>query len=458
MNIYALKKITCVFFLGTCLLSICKGQPYDRKGKDFALLFAINNYEDRYFNDLSSPIRDLSTIKEILDKVYGFSTILYKNTEKQEILDIIKEWQQRKFEQNTQLFIFFSGHGTFNDFYKQGYLIPQDGKYDNFDSYLELGLIENIVTQISCDHILLAIDACYSGTIDRKIAFRDGDWRRPNINNVNQMQNLITNYLQFKSRLLVTSGGKERVPDAGSLGGHSPFSQVFIEGLRRTVSSDYGIFSFRELLANLEKITPIPHYGELLDHENGSFVFVVENPIIKSNGNKIGNDSPNPIDNYVKDSQGNTYPIKKLPDGRYWMTKNLNFETPNSYCYDRTPNYCNKYGRLYTLNSAKEGCSSLGPGWKIPTDNDWKSLLNSFNGGYHSYPSMEHIGNSKLSYNALTVGGVSSFDATLGGYLSNGKFSHEGMGTAFWTSSKENDLYVYFRFIQGVIVTTRSDR
>jgi len=54
-----------------------------------------------------------------------------------------------------------------------------------------------------------------------------------------------------------------------------------------------------------------------------------------------------------------------------WMASNLNFETPNSYCYNNKPNNCKDYGRLYNCNEALEVCPK---GWKLPGDEDWKTL------------------------------------------------------------------------------------
>ena len=62
----------------------------------------------------------------------------------------------------------------------------------------------------------------------------------------------------------------------------------------------------------------------------------------------------------IKDRDGNTYYTKVMKDGKRWMTKNMNVEVDNSWCYDNQTTNCDKYGRLYTYEAAKEACSSLG--------------------------------------------------------------------------------------------------
>jgi hypothetical protein len=65
---------------------------------------------------------------------------------------------------------------------------------------------------------------------------------------------------------------------------------------------------------------------------------------------------------------------KRMADGKEWTTANLNANTPSSYCYDDAEPNCRRYGRLYTWESAQRGCQSLGDGWRLPTDDEWRQL------------------------------------------------------------------------------------
>ena len=76
-------------------------------------------------------------------------------------------------------------------------------------------------------------------------------------------------------------------------------------------------------------------------------------------------------DSILPDSDGNRYSVKLLSDKILWMTSNLNLDVPNSYCYDDKKQNCQPYGRLYTWESAMKACSSLGDGWRLPTNDDW---------------------------------------------------------------------------------------
>ena len=56
-----------------------------------------------------------------------------------------------------------------------------------------------------------------------------------------------------------------------------------------------------------------------------------------------------------------------------WMAENMNFETESgSYCYSGTSSNCDTYGRLYTYSAASSACPT---GWKLPTQDDYKTLI-----------------------------------------------------------------------------------
>ncbi|GBU22036.1 hypothetical protein R80B4_01939 [Fibrobacteres bacterium R8-0-B4] len=61
-----------------------------------------------------------------------------------------------------------------------------------------------------------------------------------------------------------------------------------------------------------------------------------------------------------------------MPDGKTWMTENLNIKTANSWCYNDSGHYCAKYGRLYTWNAARTACPG---GWHLPSREEWSALV-----------------------------------------------------------------------------------
>lgn len=55
------------------------------------------------------------------------------------------------------------------------------------------------------------------------------------------------------------------------------------------------------------------------------------------------------------------------------MIFNVNTDSVNaSWCYNKDPKNCEKYGRLYTWQAAQKVCPE---GWHLPTSEEWKELL-----------------------------------------------------------------------------------
>jgi uncharacterized protein (TIGR02145 family) len=124
---------------------------------------------------------------------------------------------------------------------------------------------------------------------------------------------------------------------------------------------------------------------------------------------------------------------RRMADGNEWTTQNLNVEASPSYCYgDAEPN-CRRYGRLYTWESAQRVCPSLGPGWRLPTDDEWRGMAKRYGGVSDDSPDK-----GKAAFAALFAGGRSGFNALLGGNRSDGRYARLEEHGFYWTAS-QND-------------------
>jgi formylglycine-generating enzyme required for sulfatase activity len=256
-----------------------------RPGKDYALFFAVSDYSNAgpNFGTLKNPIKDAKDIERELREIFGFETMVYENPTREVIEKVMEQWQEKakQLAPDAQLFIFFSGHGTFRELNKKGYFIPylKPGTKPDFPAYLDLTDIGNMASAIPCNHTLLAIDACYSGTLDAEIAFRGEQFKRPGTGGMAERERIVSQQLRNPSRLLLTSGGKERTPDGTT---NSPFSSAILKGLRNAYTFGDGLLTYADLLAQMDRVSPKPHIGELPGHEAGGFVFISASLQIKS--------------------------------------------------------------------------------------------------------------------------------------------------------------------------------
>jgi len=243
------------------------------EGTTYALMFATNVYD--YYSDLVNPVLDAQTIGAELGESYGVQSEVVINPTLSEIAAKIREYATRSYKPGDNLMVFFAGHGVYDEVFKEGYVISRDSRMDDVGktSYLSHSNLRTMINNIGCPHIFLVMDVCFGGTFDPHLAslHRGATVQYADIST----QEFVERKLKYKTRLYLTSGGKEYVPD-GRPGFHSPFARRFIESLRY-YGGDDGVLTSSEILQFVEKVNPQPRFGEFGDNEPGSdFILVVK--------------------------------------------------------------------------------------------------------------------------------------------------------------------------------------
>ena len=140
------------------------------------------------------------------------------------------------------------------------------------------------------------------------------------------------------------------------------------------------------------------------------------------------------------------YSVMRMADGKQWTTRNLALNTLPSYCYGASQDNCLRYGRLYTWESARRACESLGAGWSLPTDADWRRLARQYGG-----VSADSNDRGNGAFKALVHGGSGQFGALLGGGRSgDGRYARVEAHGFYWTAS-DNDggTATFYNFAKG---------
>jgi uncharacterized protein (TIGR02145 family) len=143
---------------------------------------------------------------------------------------------------------------------------------------------------------------------------------------------------------------------------------------------------------------------------------------------------------------------KKMADGRKWTLHNLNVKTTQSYCYEDAEPNCEKYGRLYRWESARRVCQSLGDGWRLPTNDEWRQMAKHY-GGLRE----ESDDKGKAAYLALLSEGRAGFNALLGGGRSvDGQYARLEAHGFYWTASESDAAKAWFyNFGKGALSLNR---
>jgi hypothetical protein len=239
---------------------------------DYALIFATDQYDN--WSDLVNPVFDSRTIGEELKKTYGYKVEMVENPTQEIVLKKLREYAEKKYKPLDQVFIFFAGHGTYDQTFGEGFVVTRESQVNDVGktTYLSHNRLRSIVNNIPCEHIFLAMDVCFGGTFDAVLASSRGG--EEEVYREQNKAEFITRKLTYKTRRYLTSGGKTYVSD-GIPGKHSPFAKNFIEALRSRGGRD-GILTLPELYSYVERLKIQPRFGEFGDNAPGSdFIFVL---------------------------------------------------------------------------------------------------------------------------------------------------------------------------------------
>jgi len=202
-----------------------------------------------------------------------------------------------------------------------------------------------------------------------------------------------------------------------------------------------------ELGKNREKVDVVLRHNEKVTHtvKRGGIIAVSSSSVASSASVSVVT-YPAPIISSFKDTRdGKTYKTTKIGN-QVWMAKNLNYNANDSKCYNNNEANCDKYGRLYNWNTAKNVCPS---GWHLPSDEDWNVLWKLTYTGCDYRDSNCITAGKKLkaksgwggwqnSGNGLDIYG---FSALPGGYGYSGDKFMSADGKGYWWSSSEDGWF-----------------
>jgi len=233
-------------------------------GEYYALIIAVEDYQNQSINDLDEPIRDAKILQKTLTSRYIFdpgNVILLENPSREMIISEFDRLS-REITLHDNLLIFYAGHGYWDEKFQQGYWLPSNASRDNRIKWISNSTIVDFIRGIETTHTLLITDACFSGGIFKtRKAFSDAP-------------PAVTELYKLPSRKAMTSGTLKEVPD----------KSVFVEYLTKRLESNVEKYltseqlftSFRTAVINNSPVNQIPQFGEIRQSgdEGGDFIFI----------------------------------------------------------------------------------------------------------------------------------------------------------------------------------------
>jgi len=176
-------------------------------------------------------------------------------------------------------------------------------------------------------------------------------------------------------------------------------------------------------------------------------------------------DTNEEANNFTDSRDGNNYKTVKIGN-QVWLAENLKYlpsiagpeigsrTTPYYYVYDyngtsiedakATVNY-KTYGVLYNWEAAKVACPK---GWHLPSDEEWKQLIDYLGGGDVAGGKLKEIGTTLWNSPNTEATDVVGFTALPGGRRNyNGEFVNIRDFGLWWCAT---ELYTNLAFLRGM--------
>lgn len=248
--------------------------PRAKAGRNTALVIGTNRYDAAAnWARLVNPAVDARAVATELARSFGFDTTVLIDPSRDEVLGALVALADREYGEHDQLVVFIAGHGYYDEKMKMGHLVARDSRplaEDRFlQSYLSHGLLAQYLDAIPSRHTLLVMDACFGGAFADDVAAGSRSEEYADA----ELATLIERKLAYQSRLYITSGGKEYVPD-GRPDQHSPFARRFLGTLRDAAAAGRPL-TISGLRAGVESARPGPRSGEFGNSEPGGDILLI---------------------------------------------------------------------------------------------------------------------------------------------------------------------------------------
>ena len=226
--------------------------------RKIAVLFGVNDYQDKTIPRLENAISDVDTIGRLFADKLGYEVQVLHNPAKADIIRTMNELATRV-NASDSVVIYYAGHGYAPEKEGAGYWLATDANTLEPGGWISNNDVARMLTSIRSRQMTLISDSCYSG-----------NFAREGLGAVGQDVK-VEDVLAKRSVVVLSSGGDEPVADEGR-DGHSIFAWHLMQSIGSIKDWKQGSKIFTEVQSRVKKEFPqTPKYSSVTEagHQAG---------------------------------------------------------------------------------------------------------------------------------------------------------------------------------------------
>ena len=218
------------------------------KHNAYAVIIGIESYRDLPTVDFAQ--RDAATMKTYLIKAMGYQEehiILLQNGDatRSDFIAYFETWLPNHVDADSEVFVFYAGHGSHDPVSGQPYLVPYNGKPAYLkDTAYPIDRLYETLAELPAKQVVVALDSCFSGLGGRSVIQKG----------VRPMMLTVEDPVLASDKLIVVSAAQgDQISTAFPKQQHGLFTYYFIKGLQGAADADDdGVVALDELFTYLQ--------------------------------------------------------------------------------------------------------------------------------------------------------------------------------------------------------------
>ncbi|RJR15913.1 MAG: hypothetical protein C4581_11205 [Nitrospiraceae bacterium] len=145
-----------------------------RRDNSYALVIGISNYRDKEIPPVKYAKSDAEKFAKYLENIGGvpaknIKLVTDEMVTKGDIEAYIEDWLPRRIKKDSEVFVYYAGHGTPDPRTGEAYIVPYDGNPDYKSKLYPLKRMYASLNKLPSEQVVVMLDSCFSGGGERGV-------------------------------------------------------------------------------------------------------------------------------------------------------------------------------------------------------------------------------------------------------------------------------------------------